>query len=76
MFVLLFNVLKLTVTNTGLCVEFNQHYHKQLPDLYCLSTVTVVNAVGCGYFLHLFLLKDGDIESNSVPKNEQTIKNL
>lgn len=76
MFVLLFIVLKVTVTNNRLCFEFNQHYHKQLPDLYCLNTVTVVNVVGCDYFLHLLLLKDGDIESNSAPKNEQTIKNL
>ena len=29
-FVLLFIVLKFTVTNIGLCFEFNQHCHKQL----------------------------------------------
>ena len=29
-FVLLFIVLKLTVTNTGLCFEFNQQCHKQI----------------------------------------------
>ena len=73
-FVLLFIVLKFTVTNNGLCFEFNQHCHKQIPYLYCLNTVTVVNVVVCGYFLHLLLLQHGDIESNPGPRNEQTNK--
>ena len=75
-FVLLFIVLKFTVTNIGLCFEFNQHCHKQIPYLYCLNTVIVVNVVVCGYFLHLLLLQHGDIESNPGPRNEQTNKNL
>ena len=33
-FILLFIVLKLTVTNIGLCFEFNQHCHKQIPYLH------------------------------------------
>ena len=75
-FVLLFIALKFTVTNTGLYFEFNQHCHKQIPYLYCLNTVTVVNIVVCGYFLHLLLLQHGYIESNTGPTNEQTNKNL
>ena len=75
-FVLLFIVLKFTVTNTGLYFEFNQHCHKQIPYLYCLNTVTVVNIVVCGYFLHLLLLQHGYIESTTGPTNEQTNKNL
>ena len=75
-FLLLFIVLKFTGTNIGLCFEFNQHCHKQIPYLYCLNTVTVVNVVVCGYFLHLLLLQHGDIESNPGPRNEETSKNL
>ena len=45
-FVLLFIVLKFTVTNNGLCFEFNQSCHKQIPYLYCLNTVTVINGSG------------------------------
>ena len=75
-FVLLFIVLKFTVTNIGLCFEFNQHCHKQTPYLYCLNTVIVVNVVVCGYFLHLLLLQHGDIESNPGPRNEQINKSL
>ena len=76
MFVQLFIVWKLTVTNPGLCFEFNQYCHKQIPYLYCLNTAIVVNVVVCGYFLHLSLLKNGDIESNPGPRNEQTNKNV
>ena len=50
--------------------------HNQIPYLYCLNIVTVVNVVVCGYFLHLLLLQHGDIESNPGPRNEQTNKNL
>ena len=35
---LLFIVLKLTVANTGLCFNFNKHYHKQTPYSFCLKT--------------------------------------
>ena len=49
---------------------------KQIPYLYCLNTVTVVNVVVYGYFLHLLLLQHGDIETNPGPRNEQTNKNL
>ena len=66
--------MKFTVTNNGLCFEFNQHCHKQIPYLYCLNTVTAVNVEVCGYFLHLLLLQRGDIESNPGPGNEQTNK--
>ena len=48
-FVLLFIVLKFTVTNIGLCFEFNQHCHKQIPYLYCLNTAIVVSVVVCGF---------------------------
>ena len=73
---MLFIVLKLTVTNTGLCFELNQHYYKQISRLYCLKTVIVVNIVLCGYFLHLLLLQNWDTESNPEPRNERTNKNL
>ena len=76
MFVLLFIVLKFTVTNNGLCFKFNQHYNKQIAYLYCLNTVTVVNVGVCGYFLHLLLLQHRDIKSNPGPRNEQTNKNI
>ena len=75
-FVLLFIVLKFTVTNYGLCFEFNQNCHKQILYLYCLNAVTAVNVVVCGYFLHLLLLQHGDKESDRGPRNEQTNKNL
>ena len=68
--------MKFTVTNNGLRFGFNQHCHKQIPYLYCLNTVTVVNVVLCGYLLHLLLRQHGDTESNPGPRNEQTNKNL
>ena len=70
---MLLNVLKLAVTDSGLCFESYKHYHKQIPYLYCLNTV---NIVACGYFLHLLVLQHGDIESNQEPTNEQIINNL
>ena len=73
---LLFIVLRFTFTNTDLCFEFNEHCHKQFPYLYCLNTVTAVNVVACGYFLHLLLLHPKDIKSNPGPRNEETTKNL
>ena len=74
MFILLFIVLKFLVINVGLCFEFNQHCHKQIPYLYCLNTVIVVNIVVCGYFLHLLLLHHGDIESNAEQGMSKLIK--
>ena len=44
-FVLLFIILKFIVTNIGLCFQFNQNCHKQIPYLHCLNTVIVVNVV-------------------------------
>ena len=38
--------------------------------------VTVVNAVAYGYFLHLFLLQHGDIETNPGQRNDKTDKNF
>ena len=73
---MLFIVLQFTVTDTGLCVKFNQHFHKQMSYSYYLNTVTVVNVVASGYFLHLLLLQHGDIESNPGPMNEQTNENF
>ena len=64
-------VLKFIVHHLFLCFKFSQHVHNQIPFLYCLNTIKIVNFLYSGYFLYLLLLQHGDIESNPGPKKEQ-----